>query len=383
MGEDGQPVTEEVTVTIPRFKVSTVFDLAQTEGDPLPELGVNELTASVENFDAFMEGIRSVSPVPLRFDEIKSGAKGYFDNIAKEIVIQGGMSESQIMKTAIHEAAHAMLHDRDIMQEQGIQKDQQTREVEAESIAYTVCQHFGLDTAEYSFPYIAGWSSNKEAKELKSSLDTIRKTSSALIVGIENSVHEHLRAQETDKEMPYIHHFYVIDDLSAKGSFKLNKEYEKYIEALNITGIVPVTVREIYEFTLDGVSYAIDPPRKSEYNEDKSNNSSLIVSVTNGDDSFLLTGDAQTERLAEFLDTNRKAYDVLKVPHHGKDEPLLEPLLESVKPSYAVITSSEVEPESEEVLKVLEQAGIRLLLTREGAITLHSDGTAIRFVDLS
>ena len=164
---------------------------------------------------------------------------------------------------------------------------------------------------------------------------------------------------------------------------KDSKEYEKYIEALNITGIVPVTVREIYEFTLDGVSYAIDPPRKSEYNEDKSNNSSLIVSVTNGDDSFLLTGDAQTERLAEFLDTNRKAYDVLKLPHHGKDEPLLEPLLESVKPSYAVITSSEVEPESEEVLKVLEQAGIRLLLTREGAITLHSDGTAIRFVDLS
>ena len=223
LGEDGQPVTEEVTVTIPRFKVSTVFDLAQTEGDPLPELGVNELTASVENFDAFMEGIRSVSPVPLRFDEIKSGAKGYFDNLAKEIVIQSGMSESQTMKTAIHEAAHAMLHDRDIMQEQGIQKDQQTREVEAESIAYTVCQHFGLDTAEYSFPYIAGWSSNKEAKELKSSLDTIRKTSSALIVGIENSVHEHLRAQETDKEKPYIHHFYVIDDLSAKGSFKLNK----------------------------------------------------------------------------------------------------------------------------------------------------------------
>ena len=223
LGEDGQPMTEEVTITIPRFKVSTVFDLAQTEGDPLPELGVDELSASVENFDAFMEGIRSVSPVPIRFDEIKSGAKGYFDNLAKEIVIQSGMSESQTMKTAIHEASHAKLHDRNIMQDQGIQKDQQTREVEAESIAYTVCQHFGLDTADYSFPYIAGWSSNKEAKELKASLDTIRKTASELIDGIERSIKDRQRTQEADKEKPYIDHFYVIDDLSTKGSFKLHK----------------------------------------------------------------------------------------------------------------------------------------------------------------
>ena len=196
LGEDGQPVTEEVTITIPRFKVSTVFDLAQTEGDPLPELGVDELSASVENFDAFMEGIRSVSPVPIRFDEIKSGAKGYFDNLAKEIVIQSGMSESQTMKTAIHEASHAKLHDRNIMQGQGIQKDQQTREVEAESIAYTVCQHFGLDTADYSFPYIAGWSSNKEVKELKASLDTIRKTASELIDGIDRSIKDRQRAHQ-------------------------------------------------------------------------------------------------------------------------------------------------------------------------------------------
>ena len=141
--DDGQPETEEVTVTIPRFRVSTVFDLSQTAGDPLPELGVEELTASVENYDIFMEAIRSVAPVPIRFDEIQSGAKGYYDNANKEIVLQVGMAELQTMKTAVHETTHALLHDRDIMQEQGIQKDQMTRECEAESCAFTVLSHFG------------------------------------------------------------------------------------------------------------------------------------------------------------------------------------------------------------------------------------------------
>ena len=164
---------------------------------------------------------------------------------------------------------------------------------------------------------------------------------------------------------------------------KDSKEYEKYIEALNNAGVVQVTVRETYEFALDGVSYAIDPPRQTEYDKDKSNNSSLIVSVTNGDDSFLFTGDAQTERLAEFLDTNRRTYDVLKLPHHGREEPLLGALLASTKPSYAVITSSDDEPESEDVVKTLEQAGTCVLLTRKGAVTFHSDGTDIHFVNLS
>ena len=162
-----------------------------------------------------------------------------------------------------------------------------------------------------------------------------------------------------------------------------SREYENYIEALNSAGIVPVTVRETCEFALDGVSYGIDPPRKTENQKDESNNSSLIVSVTNGAHSFLFTGDAQTERLAEFLDTNQKTYDVLKLPHHGREEPLLDALLVSVKPSYAVITSSDDEPESKTVIETLEQAGIGVLLTREGAVTMHSDGTELRFVSLS
>ena len=192
LGDNGQPETEEVTITIPRFKVSTVFDLSQTDGDPLPELGVEELTASVENYDIFMEAIRSVAPVPIRFDEITSGAKGYYSSAEKEIVIQSGMGEMQTMKTAVHETAHAILHDKDIMQEQGIQKDQQTREVEAESVAFATLAHFELDTSEYSFPYIAGWSSGRDTKELKSSLDTIRRTASEIIDGIEASMREQL-----------------------------------------------------------------------------------------------------------------------------------------------------------------------------------------------
>ena len=142
--EDGQPEIEEVTIVVPRFKVSTVFDLSQTDGDPLPELGPSELTASVENYEIFLNAIRSVAPVPIRFDEIRSGAKGYYDNVNKEIVIQTGMSEMQTMKTAVHETAHAILHDKDVMQEQGIQKDQMTKEVEAESVAFVSLDHFEL-----------------------------------------------------------------------------------------------------------------------------------------------------------------------------------------------------------------------------------------------
>ncbi len=197
--EDGQPETEEVMVVIPRFKVSTVFDLSQTDGDPLPELGPGELTASVENYELFMNAIRSVAPVPIRFDEIHSGAKGYYDNANKEIVIQNGMSEMQTMKTAVHETAHAILHDKDIMQEQGIQKDQMTKEVEAESVAFVSLAHFELDTSDYSFPYIAGWSSGRDTKELKASLDTIRKTSSEIIDGIEASMREQILERQKNE----------------------------------------------------------------------------------------------------------------------------------------------------------------------------------------
>ena len=178
---DGTPEMEEVEYTIPRFRVTTVFDVSQTEGEPLPELETPELLGSVENYEIFMQAIRDISPVPIRFDEIESGAKGYYSSVDKEIVIQESMSESQTMKTGIHEVTHAKLHDRDIIEEMDEKKDQMTREVDAESVAYTVCQYFGLDTSDYSFPYIAGWSSDRDMKELRSSMDTIRKVAGEMI----------------------------------------------------------------------------------------------------------------------------------------------------------------------------------------------------------
>lgn len=181
IGPDGKPKTEEVEVTLPCFKAITVFDIEQTTGEPIQTLAPEILTAAVEDFDLFLEAIREISPVPIRFDAIEGSANGYYHNLDKEIVIKKEMSQSQTLKTAIHETAHARLHDKEIMESQGIEKDRLTKEVEAESVAYCVCSAFELDTSEYSFPYIAGWSSGKEMRELKASMDVIRKTAGEMI----------------------------------------------------------------------------------------------------------------------------------------------------------------------------------------------------------
>ena len=181
IGPDGKPKTEEVEVTLPCFKAITVFDIEQTTGEPIQTLAPEILTAAVEDFDLFLEAIREISPVPIRFDAIEGSANGYYHNLDKEIVIKKEMSQSQTLKTAIHETAHARLHDKEIMENQGIEKDRLTKEVEAESVAYCVCSAFELDTSEYSFPYIAGWSSGKEMRELKASMDVIRKTAGEMI----------------------------------------------------------------------------------------------------------------------------------------------------------------------------------------------------------
>ena len=181
IGPDGKPKTEEVEVTLPCFKAITVFDIEQTTGEPIQTLAPEILTAAVEDYDLFLQAIQEIAPVPIRFDAIDGSANGYYHNLDKEIVIKKDMSQSQTLKTAIHETAHARLHDREIMESQGIEKDRLTKEVEAESVAYCVCSAFELDTSEYSFPYIAGWSSGKEMKELKASMDVIRKTAGEMI----------------------------------------------------------------------------------------------------------------------------------------------------------------------------------------------------------
>lgn len=199
LGANGKPEMEEVEITIPRYKTATIFAYEQTEGEPLPLLAPKELTASVENFDLFMKAIKAVSPVPIRFDDIQGGAKGYYHTVDKEIVIKKGMSEAQTMKTAVHECCHSILHDRDRMQAQGIEKDTMTKEVESESVAYAVCQAFDLDTSDYSFPYIAGWSHNHDTKDVKASLDVIRKTAGQIIEDMTEQLQLLVKERETSR----------------------------------------------------------------------------------------------------------------------------------------------------------------------------------------
>ena len=240
---DGKPVTETVEVMRPAFKVVSVFDISQTDGKELPDIIVDELSGSVENYAAFFEALKQESPVPITFEDIPGAAKGYFSPIENRIAIQEGMSEIQTIKTAIHEIAHAKLHsidrpepeptwkivmisdggtkrdflsgfaseaeanaaaehegwrfvdenrfewrlevEEDTSAAQDMRKDRHTKEVEAESVAYTVCQRYGIETSDYSFGYIAGWSSGKETMELKGSLETIRKTAAEMIDSID------------------------------------------------------------------------------------------------------------------------------------------------------------------------------------------------------
>ena len=185
LDKDGKPIVEEVERVIPNFKVVSVFDVSQTNGKELPTLGVDELSGNVTDYEKFFEALKEVSPVPIKLAEIDGSAKGFFNQEDKTITIKEGMSEAQTVKTAIHEIAHAMLHDKDLKKtDLEKPKDRATEEVEAESIAYTVCQHFGVDTSDYSFSYVASWGSGKDLPELKSSLETIRSTASELITQI-------------------------------------------------------------------------------------------------------------------------------------------------------------------------------------------------------
>lgn len=215
MGTDGKPKTEQVEVTVPHFKAVTVFDIAQTSGEPIQTLAPELLTATVQDFDSFMQAIQKISPVPIRFDEIDGNANGYYHNADKEIVIKKGLSESQSLKTAIHETAHAKLHDKEIMESLGVEKDRLTKEVEAESVAYCVCSSFGLDTSDYSFPYIAGWSSSREMKEMKASMDVIRKTAGEMI----DQLTEELEIILEEKQKTELHKKYgiLVDALEAAG----------------------------------------------------------------------------------------------------------------------------------------------------------------------
>ena len=248
IGADGKAVTETVEVLRPAFKVVSVFDVSQTDGKELPDIIVDELKGTVENYEAFFDALKQESPVPISFEDIPGGAKGFFSPVESRIAIQEGMSEIQTVKTAIHEIAHAKLHavkpDEKAAPED--KKDRHTKEVEAESVAYTVCQRYGIETSDYSFGYIAGWSSGKETKELKSSLDTIRKTAAEMIEGIDAKLKVLLaeKAQSVEQEAvpekkpeapiyrETANYAYEADELeSYRASLAANVECRKAIEA--------------------------------------------------------------------------------------------------------------------------------------------------------
>lgn len=199
IGTNGKPVTETIEVQIPSFKVVTVFDISQTTGKDLPKIGVDELKGNVEQYKDFFDILKEVSPVPIELEDMQTKAQGYYHLADKRIAVKKGLSELQTLKTTIHEIAHAKLHDIDLhslKEKAKITKDARTREVEAESVAYTVCQYYGLDTSDYSFAYIAGWSKDKDLVELKSSLETIQGAATELI----SSIDEHFNKLQKSRE---------------------------------------------------------------------------------------------------------------------------------------------------------------------------------------
>lgn len=190
LDKDGNNVKEIVKITINAFKPVSTFDISQTEGEPIPNIEVNELTSTIEGYETLLNSISEIVSVPITFENISSGAKGYFSLADNRIVIQEGMSEAQTLKTLIHESAHSILHSKTALDSSSEKKSKNQKETEAESVAYIVCQHYGIDTSEYSFKYLASWSNNKEVSDLKSSLDIIRETASSLIDKIDNRLKE-------------------------------------------------------------------------------------------------------------------------------------------------------------------------------------------------
>ena len=256
LDREGKAIKEEREITVPAFKVVTVFDISQTEGKEFPDLSVKPLLADVEQYEDFFAALEKASPVPIDFEQITNGANGYFSLTDKRIAIKEGVSELQAVKTAIHEIAHAKLHDVDLNAppEQQNRVDRHTREVQAESVAYTVCQHFGLDTSDYSFGYVAGWSSGKEMTELKASLETIQATAKELITEIEGHFTElqQQRQAEQEQQTP------VFDKLSPEQQQALSDTVKDSLQLLvdadkRIYG--DVTGKTLEAITAQGYSY--------------------------------------------------------------------------------------------------------------------------------
>ena len=205
--EHGEPVMEEITVRVPKFKVTSVFDVAQTDGKPLPTL-IHDLYGNVENYDVFMEAIRRSSPAPMDIVSLsqEEHGDGYYSVSEKHIYLREDMSETQTISAALHEMAHAMLHSREALEAEKQQnpeakpKTKAQKEVEAESVSYAVCQYYGIETKENSFGYIVNWSKDQGLPELKASLETINRTADTIITGIDRNLKEIVHEREAQQE---------------------------------------------------------------------------------------------------------------------------------------------------------------------------------------
>lgn len=381
MGKDGKPMTEEVEVTIPAFKVVSVFDISQTEGRELPTIGVDELTGNVEKYPQFFKAVEQASPVPVGFEKIEGGAHGYYHLEDKRIAVNEGMSELQNLKTLIHEISHAKLHDVDLnapAEQQADRVDRRTREVQAESIAYTVCQHYGLDTSDYSFAYVAGWSSGRELAELKASLETIRSTASELIAEIDRNFAELTKTVEQEKgalpeketaadkdtytiyqlkdNTPVDYHFRPLDELQEKGLTVTMTNYE----AVYTAPIEPGTgLEDIY------TKFNIDHPE--DFKGHSLSVSDVVVLHQNGQDTahyvdsygfqkvpeftqpenYLKAAEQSTEQNANMIDgqiNNTPSVDELEAKVKAGEQISLIDLAEAIKNDKATAKSKPQKP---------------------------------------
>lgn len=199
---DGSTKQEIAQKVIPFFKVGYVYDISQTDGQPLPEI-TNILDGDLdEGLKSLKEAMLQVSPVPVHFQPIDEGANGFYSPATNEIVVDSRLPEKQSLKTLVHEVCHSMLHNPETA---GSKSTRETKEVEAESVAYVVCQYMGLDTSEYSFGYIADWSTNKTTPELRASLETIRETSNEIIAKVEQVLAQKESLEQTVSALPEIH----------------------------------------------------------------------------------------------------------------------------------------------------------------------------------
>ena len=364
LGADGKPKTEEVEVTIPRFKVEKVFDLSQTIGEPFPELDVPELTGDAENFQMFMDAITAVSPVPIRFAEIDSGAKGYYHTVDKEIVIQKGMSENQTLKTLVHEVSHARLHDRDAMKAEGVIKSAQQKELEAETIAYTVMFHYHMDTAGYSIPYLASWSGSQDTKQLKACMDTIRRTAGEIIEEMDSfmAVRMKERAAEQDADRfaifqirpdspADVYEFMGMDFIKQSGYEIRAEDFQEVYTA----GLVPGTTLEDLYVQFNG------PKMPEDFTGHSLSVSDIVVIHKDGEDHAFYVDRFGYEEVPEFLTPSQeqvKAAETEKTERTGFTDRKSE---EDFRQAETAGTQETARPEEisrpDEGIKIADQPG--------------------------